>query len=73
MLLNYDLELPGEYKKSWCVSTIAQIHSVKIAEKNSYSVISSYRKNYGGYEVFTVLMLRILSSGKLQCSGDKRS
>jgi len=41
MLLNYDLERPGEYKMSWCVSTIAQILSVKIAEKNSYSVKSS--------------------------------
>jgi len=41
MLLNYDLELPGEYKTSWCVSTIEQIHSVKTAKKNSYSVKSS--------------------------------
>jgi len=43
MLFNYDLELPGEYTMSWYVSTMAQIcvHSVKIAEKNSYSVKSS--------------------------------
>jgi hypothetical protein len=43
MLLNYDLKLPGEYTMSWCVFTMAQkcVYSVKIAEKNSYSVKSS--------------------------------
>jgi len=41
MLLNYDLELPGEYKMSWSISTIAEMHSIKIAERNFYNVKSS--------------------------------
>jgi DNA-directed RNA polymerase subunit RPC12/RpoP len=37
ILLSYDLELPGEYKMCKCGSIIAQIHSVKIPEKTSYT------------------------------------